>query len=830
MRKLMALCLVLAMVASAAWAANVTKPVVNVSNVAPVLVSDVQMDAVKSALLKYEAGEFLTAGEKSVLETYWNSQDSRYEGNGLDATGGPDAYGYTWVDNADNPNDAPYEWMELCGDPSAFDGPSGDDAAILAPLGFNFTYYGTVYTGVYLSTNGTMSFGTSFSNWSNVCINTTNTNNMICAYWDDMITAGASNGCNGNGTTPFIRYWSDNAGHFIAQYQKMDPYSGTGVTTFQVHIRSNGTIKVVFSDDPTEYTHASTSATVGLEAAGANGLQYLCNVAGIVPGRVIQFNPPSQDPTGRCCYGDPCIGYDCAENLTALECAALGGLWAVGASCTSSPCPAPAPQGDLCCNAFPVPGVPFTATGTTCGFANNYDAVCPYAGGTAPDVVYSFTPAVDMDVTFSLCLSGYDTKLYIYDGAPTPGGEIACNDDASPCPGSTGSYRSLLECVPLLAGHNYCIVVDGYGTACGDYVLTMEECVACDIVCPEGSRPEGEVGCGDEYVDNFNGGCNVDPPAFGTIGCGEVVCGTAWTFLFQGASYRDTDWYLFTVTEDMDSNLFCLTTEFAGAMYIFPFAPCADINGGVVPPIYFAATEPCVEICFDACLLPGDYIVIVLPQAFTGLPCESQYVLSRTCRPCAEPFVCDCPDHPNTHCEYALDNTTYPISDAIPTTFVTINVPIEYQITDLNVCLDIVHTYDGDLEITLTSPMGTVVDLSMGNGGSGDNFTCTTFDDEATTAIGSGVAPFSGSFIPDSPLAAVDGENAVGAWVLAITDLYGGDDGWLNWVCLTFEYDEILPVAFGSFDAVAGNGLVTLNWNTLSETDVDHFELSRNGS
>ncbi|NUO20456.1 T9SS type A sorting domain-containing protein, partial [bacterium] len=30
--------------------------------------------------------------------------------------------------------------------------------------------------------------------------------------------------------------------------------------------------------------------------------------------------------------------------------------------------------------------------------------------------------------------------------------------------------------------------------------------------------------------------------------------------------------------------------------------------------------------------------------------------------------------------------------------------------------------------------------------------------------------------------------------------------------------------------AVAGNGLVTLNWNTLSETDVDHFELSRNGS
>jgi hypothetical protein len=39
--------------------------------------------------------------------------------------------------------------------------------------------------------------------------------------------------------------------------------------------------------------------------------------------------------------------------------------------------------------------------------------------------------------------------------------------------------------------------------------------------------------------------------------------------------------------------------------------------------------------------------------------------------------------------------------------------------------------------------------------------------------------------------------------------------------------DEILPVEFGSFEAVAGDRSVSLYWNTLTETDNDHFELFR---
>ncbi len=42
--------------------------------------------------------------------------------------------------------------------------------------------------------------------------------------------------------------------------------------------------------------------------------------------------------------------------------------------------------------------------------------------------------------------------------------------------------------------------------------------------------------------------------------------------------------------------------------------------------------------------------------------------------------------------------------------------------------------------------------------------------------------------------------------------------------------DDILPVEFGSFDAVAGNGEVVLNWNTRTENDNERFEITRDGA
>lgn len=47
--------------------------------------------------------------------------------------------------------------------------------------------------------------------------------------------------------------------------------------------------------------------------------------------------------------------------------------------------------------------------------------------------------------------------------------------------------------------------------------------------------------------------------------------------------------------------------------------------------------------------------------------------------------------------------------------------------------------------------------------------------------------------------------------------------------CICVTFDGFLAVELGSFDAVAGDGQVTLNWSTRSETNNDRFEVERDG-
>ena len=102
------------------------------------------------------------------------------------------------------------------------------------------------------------------------------------------------------------------------------------------------------------------------------------------------------------------------------------------------------------------------------------------------------------------------------------------------------------------------------------------------------------------------------------------------------------------------------------------------------------------------------------------------------------------------------------------------------SISDLNVTLNVTHSYDDDLLITLISPSGQRVALVTRRGGGENDFNNTTLDDEAATSIAAGTAPFSGSFRPEQPLAALDGTNPNGTWKLEIVDEFTGDGGALN--------------------------------------------------
>lgn len=111
----------------------------------------------------------------------------------------------------------------------------------------------------------------------------------------------------------------------------------------------------------------------------------------------------------------------------------------------------------------------------------------------------------------------------------------------------------------------------------------------------------------------------------------------------------------------------------------------------------------------------------------------------------------------------------------------TLTVPDTFTLTDVNATIGrIDHPYDADLDIYLRHPDATEIMLSTDNGGSGDNYVDTIFDDEATAAITAGAAPFTGRYRPEGLLSGFDGKAANGAWTLRIYDDGAGDTGTLS--------------------------------------------------
>jgi hypothetical protein len=130
--------------------------------------------------------------------------------------------------------------------------------------------------------------------------------------------------------------------------------------------------------------------------------------------------------------------------------------------------------GDTCAGATVIGSMPYSDNGTTSGYTNDYDEVCPYSYSTAPDVVYVYTPSSDETIDVTLCtgVTDYDTKLYIYENTcASP--YYACNDDACTSPYYPYSYVSELTGVSLTAGNDYYFIIDGYGSSSGDYTIDI---------------------------------------------------------------------------------------------------------------------------------------------------------------------------------------------------------------------------------------------------------------------------------------------------------------------------------------------------------------------
>jgi len=208
--------------------------------------------------------------------------------------GGPDKFGYTWAAE-------PFAWVDATsGLPLAL---AGDDAvSALTPLGFDFPYYENVYAGIYISTNGLITFGQPGDAPANGSLPEAGPpDNAAAVFWDDLavgppFNAGAVYTLSG-GAAP-NRY-------FVVEWHAVTRLSGapSPPLTFQASLHENGDIVMQY------HTLAGVldSATVGLEDETAtDGLTAVYNTAALASGEALRFTRPA--PAARVKVHPPVFG------------------------------------------------------------------------------------------------------------------------------------------------------------------------------------------------------------------------------------------------------------------------------------------------------------------------------------------------------------------------------------------------------------------------------------------------------------------------------------------------------------------------------------------
>lgn len=304
-----------------------------------------------------------------------------------------------------------------------------------------------------------------------------------------------------------------------------------------------------------------------------------------------------------------------------LQLAALPVAAAPHAAPPAKPRPAPAAAdaprdrvgGDTFGDAFAFSDLPFTDTGSTIGYADDYDGLCWVTPSASPDVVYAFTPFATGHYTFDLCGSAYDTKLLLF----SEGEELfGCNDDGydfgDPC-----ALTSRLDGVFVAAGSLVYVVIDGYDGDAGDYVLTVEQGAGCLIACPPGADDEQEADAAPGVADVVNCGCGcADAPLYTALagdpdGNATVCLRPGW----REPGDRDQDWLWGNAGASGAVHLE-LSAEADTRILVWDFTECDDPT----PAAASAVATDCVITSLDVTLAPGAAFLVLVEAEGWGPP------------------------------------------------------------------------------------------------------------------------------------------------------------------------------------------------------------------
>ncbi|MCK4914744.1 MAG: S8 family serine peptidase, partial [Candidatus Eisenbacteria sp.] len=199
----------------------------------------------------------------------------QYQDGPVTGFGGPDGFGYSWVDS-DYTGGPVYDWQDISGVGEVVGGEDNNFGPF--PLGFDFSYYGEIFNSIRVGTKGWLSFTSASGTYTNQPIPTAlEPNNMLAPFWDDLSP-------NFGGT---VYYFAD-AGNdrFIVQWDAVIHFPDGPPETFQAILNADGSIVYQYHT-----VAVDDVCTVGIEnAAGDDGLQVIYNAGGYLhDGLAIRF-------------------------------------------------------------------------------------------------------------------------------------------------------------------------------------------------------------------------------------------------------------------------------------------------------------------------------------------------------------------------------------------------------------------------------------------------------------------------------------------------------------------------------------------------------------
>jgi len=214
--------------------------------------------------------------------------------------GGPDAFGYRYIDSTAE-NGPAFDWIDISATGTStvmygVDQWSGDDNfSEPIPLGFDFPFYGNVYTSAYVDTNGEILLEP--NNWyeefpGNGWDSDGNIFNyvypipgfaampgLIAVYWDDLFVE------QGTGDIYFQTFGASPDRYTVIQWHNLRFAAGSGATSlldFEVILHESGEIVMQYLSTATGQTGSNVphdngrSSTVALQNASADiGICYL---------------------------------------------------------------------------------------------------------------------------------------------------------------------------------------------------------------------------------------------------------------------------------------------------------------------------------------------------------------------------------------------------------------------------------------------------------------------------------------------------------------------------------------------------------------------------